>query len=155
MLSTQFAHHLSLEVSCPACPETYAVPLDVVEQSQSLLDECGPCSGMVSYECPTPYLASLAPRGAIARLHEAVRAFEEEVRGRGALAVWAGGQPDAPDNGHHLGSIVKALLASAGLAGTAANVAAPSRSPSEIVAIAVELTRWDDDGGALRGPEPS
>ncbi|WP_437575324.1 hypothetical protein [Sorangium sp. So ce887] len=46
MLSTQFAHHLSLEVSCPACPETYAVPLDVVEQSQSLLDEYGPCSGM-------------------------------------------------------------------------------------------------------------
>ena len=46
MLSTQFAHHLSFEVSCPACPESYAVSLDVVEQSQSLLDEYGPCSGM-------------------------------------------------------------------------------------------------------------
>ncbi|MGK4007971.1 hypothetical protein WMF31_35470 [Sorangium sp. So ce1036] len=92
MISTQLAHHLSLEVSCPACPETYAVPLDAVEQSQCHLDEHGPCSGMAIHECPTPYLASLAPREAIAHLHEAV---------------------------------------------------------------AAELTRWDDDGGAPRGPEPS
>ncbi|WP_155798962.1 hypothetical protein [Sorangium cellulosum] len=38
MLSTQLVHHLSLEVSGPACPATYAGPLDVVEQSQGLLD---------------------------------------------------------------------------------------------------------------------
>ncbi|WP_437960844.1 hypothetical protein WME76_15140 [Sorangium sp. So ce119] len=31
MLSTQLAHHLSLEVSCRACPETHAVPPDVVD----------------------------------------------------------------------------------------------------------------------------
>lgn len=31
MRSTQVAHHLSPEVSCRACPETCAVPLDVVD----------------------------------------------------------------------------------------------------------------------------
>ncbi|WP_441291461.1 hypothetical protein ACSRUE_14250 [Sorangium sp. KYC3313] len=166
MLSTQFTHHLSLEVSCPACPETYAVPLDAIEQSQRFVDEYGPCSGIVSYECPTPYLASLAPRAAIARLHEAVRAFEEELRGSGARAVWADGQPDTPENGPRLGSIMKALLASPGAAAAAASRAAPSpgaaaaaasraapsRPPSEVAAITVELTCWDDDGGAPQGP---
>lgn len=54
-------HHLDVEAACPACPEMFVVPFDVIEESRRLLAEHGPCVGMASYECPAPYFAALEP----------------------------------------------------------------------------------------------
>ena len=83
---TSILRHVTIEVSCPTCPDTYAVSLETIEESQRLLDEYGPCSGM---ECPAAYFASLAPPSAIARLEDAATAFEAEMRRRGARAKLA------------------------------------------------------------------
>lgn len=80
-------HHVQLEVPCPTCGESYAVSVDVVKESQRLLDEGGPCSGMASHECPAPYLASLASPEAITHLEEALVAFERDARQHGTRAV--------------------------------------------------------------------
>lgn len=77
--------HEQLEVSCPSCPVSYAVALDLVEECQRLLDEVGPCTGPASYECPAPYFASLATPEEIAR-HRATP--EPTTDATEALARW-------------------------------------------------------------------
>ena len=124
---TSPTQHLQLEVPCPACPESYSVSIDVVQESQRLLDEQGLCSGMASYECPAPYFASLASPEAIARLRGAVSASESDAR--------HGVKQDGVKSGE---------------------VATPKTARDPRVAIAVvtlarELGRWENEGGA---PEP-
>lgn len=126
--------HLCLEVSCPECSETYAIPLETIEESQRLLDHDGPCSGLASFECPASYFAALAPRDAIERLEEAVHAFEDLLHRHGVRAIWESGANAVPADPRRL------------LAAIAASRRAP-RDPTPTV----ELMRWDDDGGAPGG----
>ena len=59
-----------LDVTCPACACTH-VPLDVIAESQRLLDELGPCVGLASFECPVLYFAGLASPEMLAELRAA------------------------------------------------------------------------------------
>lgn len=49
-----------IEVMCPDCALSFEVSLDVIEESQRMLDEYGYCTGLASFECPAPYFAALA-----------------------------------------------------------------------------------------------
>ena len=79
---------LLVDVSCPDCSECFVVSLDIIEESQRLLEELGPCTGLASFECPAPYFASLIAPGEVARLEQ--RLVDER-----ALARWEneGGAP--------------------------------------------------------------
>jgi hypothetical protein len=129
------SRHVQLEVSCPACPESYAVPLDVVEESHHLLDELGPCTGMASYECPATYFAGLLTTDAIAGLDGALQALDRDARRHGAKAVWVEPAPTTSaerredDRAVGLGAIVQKM--------------------AEERALARDLTRWEGDGGAI------
>ncbi len=72
---------LLVDVACPDCSECFVVSLDIIEESQRLLDELGPCTGLASFECPAPYFASLIPPREVARLEQT--ALDER-----ALARW-------------------------------------------------------------------
>jgi hypothetical protein len=63
---TSTMRQLEVEVSCPDCLLSFVIPLDVIEESQRLLDERGYCTGPASFECPAPYFAALVPPDAIA-----------------------------------------------------------------------------------------
>ena len=52
--------HGDIEVSCPDCTLSFETSLDVIEESQRLLDTYGYCTGLASFECPAPYFAGLA-----------------------------------------------------------------------------------------------
>lgn len=138
-------HHVSLEVSCPVCPESYRVPLHAIEESQRLLDETGPCSGMASYECPAPYLAELAPPAAISRLSRAAADFEVEVGRRGCGVLWddTTADPAPPIEPAALEQIAEVIRRSARRARRSdfePNRDAASSTP--------ELARWENEGGA-------
>ncbi len=79
---------LLVDVSCPDCAESFVVPLEIIEESQRLLEQLGRCTGLASFECPAPYFASLIAPGEVARLEQ--RALDER-----ALARWEneGGAP--------------------------------------------------------------
>lgn len=79
-----FAQPLQLDVDCPACTPLH-VPLEVIEASQRLLDELGPCVGLASFECPALYFAALVPREVLAQLHAAAGDDDEIAR---ELARW-------------------------------------------------------------------
>lgn len=143
MLSTQLSRHLVLDVSCSSCAESHPVPLDLIEESQHLLDTLGPCSGMASYECPAPYFAGLAPRDAISQLRAALAAFESEVRRGGARVAWA----DPGDDRLRCDALLRSS--------SVARRRAPAASDREAVELDRALARWDDDGGAQDGRRPA
>lgn len=52
-----------VDVECPDCADPFVVSLAIIEESQRLLEQFGPCTGLASFECPVPYFAALiAPR---------------------------------------------------------------------------------------------
>lgn len=126
------SRHVQLEVPCPACPESYAVPLDVVEESHRLLDELGPCTGMASYECPATYFAGLVTTDALAGLDGALRALERDALQHGAKAVWVEPDPTtSPEDSRAvgLGAVVERM--------------------ADERARAKDLCCWEGEGGAL------
>lgn len=120
--------HLQLQVACPACTDSYAIPVHVVQESQDLLDEYGPCSGMASFECPASYFASLASHEAITSLEGALRAFERDALRHGTQAVWVGEDVEA------------------------ALHVPPLERLAMVPALAPELARWENEGGT---PSPT
>lgn len=72
-----------LDVTCFACALTH-VPLDVIAESQRLLDELGPCVGLASFECPVLYFAGLASPETLAELRAADAALDDHCE----LARW-------------------------------------------------------------------
>ena len=72
-----------LDVTCPACACTH-VPLDVIVESQRLLEERGPCVGLASFECPVLFFAGLASPEMLAELRAANAALDDHCE----LARW-------------------------------------------------------------------
>jgi hypothetical protein len=142
---SSLSRNLQLEVACPACPESYAVPLDVIEESQRLLGELGPCTGMASYECPVTYFAGLVTADALARLEGAFLEFERDAVRHHARPVWAEHDPfaAAKDGDGRVAPSDRAEARTAELVGGASRRIADERT------LARALERWEDEGGAL------
>lgn len=124
------AQNVRLEVACPDCSESYAVPLEIVAESQRLLDESGPCAGMASYECPAPYFAALVNPETIAQLKRAVRTLVRDALGHGARAVLinAPTTTDSPPE--------------------APTLDVPVKKVADAISLAKALARWENEGGA-------
>lgn len=120
------AQHVRLDVACPDCSESYEVPLEIVAESQRLLDELGPCSGMAGYECPAPYFAALVKPETIAQLRHAIRALECDALGHGA----------------------KAVLLEAAAAIDPPALDAPVKKVANAISLAIDVARWENEGGA-------
>ncbi len=120
------AQHVRLEVACPECSESYEVPLDIIAESQRLLDESGPCSGLASFECPVPYFAALVSPETIAQLRCAVRTLERDALGHGAKTVRI--EQETATNPPALD--------------------APVKKVSDAISLAKDISRWENEGGA-------
>jgi hypothetical protein len=67
-----------IDVACPDCADLFVVPLSVIEESQRLLADFGPCTGFASFECPVAYFAALLAPCDVSRLARGV-ADEREL----------------------------------------------------------------------------
>lgn len=99
---SSLTQQLQIDVVCPACHETYSVPLDLVEESQRLIKERGGCSAMASYECPATHLASLVSPELIGHLESTLRERERERDERGDRDAREGDEgAEAPSEPRH------------------------------------------------------